>query len=965
MKQITTFLRSKKLWIIVVLSAISLILLEPGRYTHPRVSQVDYKVEVFGISDSNGGHFSLDSNETRFDIVPGDSESIVATWTFLEPKNIELKVGVSNWAVQDEEGSAEVVFGVRHNQLVLLNDLKTQPGNSRKLILEIDSGDVVSVEVNKGAILLEDIGYVEIKEHRPYDSLLVVFYVILFWIVFVWFVFNGFWLASIPMIIGSLLIWYSIFAYDMLFNASQLLWSILFFSLSASLFSIVVYPSNKWIRFGLKTLFITLSFLACTLPFVVVLYTLEFGKPLEQTDYFGFYQTDIRESISYLQFNSPKAWWLILLALPILFIPLAFIKKRINKLNPATFLVSAILVIMTFIFEIPEMITVASDSYGDYTKELELFKENLRSFDEFEGQLQVSQKKDNEVYFIIIGEAQSKFHMSQYGYVRPTTPHLDSLSKLANTVIFSNAISSNTHTAMSLSAAFTQANYSNQLDFQKSPSIINILNAADVHTYWISNQLKYGIWDNAVSAIAEQCEEQVFINSNMGKTNETDDFDGALLEVIKRKLKSANEGTHVVFIHLMGSHGQYNKRYPDEFRMFDHDDFKSLFGNLNPYEVNPYDNSMIYNDFVVSEMVHLLDSLPFERKAMFYFADHAEDLITKHGHSSSLFNFRMIHIPTYFWFSDGYIETYSSQIANLKENSTKTFTNDLVYDAILGLTGISTKASNSEGFNVFSAGYQLQDSSIKILNHIDYTDPGHSVYHEEINLQKLSNDSLIPFNIFPHRVDSKGMLYEMTAKGFDGIECDLVFNDTVFEIGHGGEEYMSGNSLEDYLNSSVGDSLTFIWLDIKNLRNDNIDKVLERLIVLDDQYKIKQRVFVESDTKSLLFDKIRKAGFNTSYYLPTDISQIEDRAILKSKAIEVANQINKQGVSSISFDASLYNWVTVYLSPIIPQELEWHTWQLGLELQQTNFIENLHKQPFASDNRIKTLLIRVHSPYYL
>ena len=140
MIQNTTFLRSKKLWIIVVLSAITAILVEPGRFTHPALQPNDYSAESFGVSDSNGGFFQLDSNQTRFDIVPGEYESVVASWTFLSSKKIELKSGVSNWAVQDEDGSAEVVYSVRQNQLVLLSDFKSRPGNSQTFILEVDSG---------------------------------------------------------------------------------------------------------------------------------------------------------------------------------------------------------------------------------------------------------------------------------------------------------------------------------------------------------------------------------------------------------------------------------------------------------------------------------------------------------------------------------------------------------------------------------------------------------------------------------------------------------------------------------------------------------------------------------------------------------------------------------------------------------------------------------------------------------
>ncbi|MEX2595644.1 MAG: sulfatase-like hydrolase/transferase [Salibacteraceae bacterium] len=965
MNKLTTFLRSKKLWIIVVLSIVSLVIIEPGRYTHPAISSNDFKLEVFGVNDSNGGRFHSENSQTHYDIIPGKFESVFASWTFLTSKNLALKVGVANWAKQDKKDAAEVVFNVHQNQQLLLTNFTARPGNSKTLYLKLDSGDVVSVEANKGLIHLEDIGFVELQEHRLFDTALIIIGVLAFWFVFVLILMDGFWLAIIPIFIGSTLIWLSIYNYDQQINAIQFIWSIAYFTFLTCLLSIIQLASNYWIRNGMHLLFMMIFIAISSVPYTIVLYTSVYGKPLEATDYFAFFQTDIAESLAYIRFTAPDWWLVALISLPLLFLPVFLIKRKPTqhiRIYLAAFSVLFVLVVIT---KKPLAFSLPAESYITYSQEVETFKEYLREFDESKEQLKVTTKKTNEVYFVIIGEAQSKFHMSQYGYVRPTTPRLDSLTHQKNTIVLNNAVSPHTHTAMSLSAALTLANQFNDLDYQKSPSIINVLNTAGIQTHWVSNQLKYGIWDNPVSAIAEQCKHQTFINLHIGESTETNNFDGALLDVIKGKLKKLDEGCHVYFIHLMGNHTEYKKRYPKEFVLFDNDNFKSLFGNLNPYKIDTYDNSMIYNDHVVAEIIELLDSIEVDEKAMFYFADHAEDLIEKHGHSSSLFNFRMIHIPSYFWFSNAYMNAHPDRLAGLNNNTSKTFTNDLAYEAILGMTGVTTKASSAENFNIFSSAYQLQDSSIKILNRINYTDSEHTLYHEVKNLKELALDSSIDFNVFPHRVNTRGMLYEMVAKGFKGIECDLVFNDTVFEVGHGGIEYMSGNSLEDYFSSSVGDSLDFIWLDLKNLRNDNTQIILQRLKFLDKTYGIKQRVLVESDTKSTAFAKFSEAGFNTSYYLPTDIAQESSSIKLRAHAIEIAKQIKLQKVHSISFDASLYPWVKQYLAPLISEHLQWHTWKLDLALEKTEFIDQMHAAPFVSDPRLNTVLIRVHSPYFL
>ena len=129
---------------------------------------------------------------------------------------------------------------------------------------------------------------------------------------------------------------------------------------------------------------------------------------------------------------------------------------------------------------------------------------------------------------------------------------------------------------------------------------------------------------------------------------------------------------------------------------------------------NNYDNSVLYNDFIVSNIVDILKKQGGVN-ALIYLSDHGEDVMRKLGHNPSTFTFDMTQIPLILYFSKEYQEKYQEKINSLNSNKNLLFSNDLLYDTVLGIADIKTD-NYEERFDLSSKNYILEDKNALTLH---------------------------------------------------------------------------------------------------------------------------------------------------------------------------------------------------------------------------------------------------------
>ena len=388
-------------------------------------------------------------------------------------------------------------------------------------------------------------------------------------------------------------------------------------------------------------------------------------------------QTNIQEAIEYAKDNfSCKTIFLIILAnASVFFVAIKNTQKILwNKYNLflVLFCITACLVGVykyrdNIITDIPKQASKTLAQYKNFSKERTDRKDNM-------SKLLLSHKPEAGVYVLVIGESQNRAHMQAYNYHRATTPWLDSMKNDKNMLLFTKAYSCHTHTVPTLLYALTAKNQYNNIAVKNAVSVLEVAEAAGFETVWLSNQVKYSAWDTPVTSIASEANQQKWINSTLGESTNTDYFDGKLIEELE-KIKITDK--MLIVMHLMGNHGSYEQRYPKAFEKYD-----------GKNTIDKYDNSIIYNDYVMSQVYIRARKIP-NFKGLVYCSDHADAIDKNLSHDAAQFDFDMTHIPLYIYLSDSYIQNNSAKYKSLEKQKNKLFTNDLLFNLILGVLGIN------------------------------------------------------------------------------------------------------------------------------------------------------------------------------------------------------------------------------------------------------------------------------------
>lgn len=388
-------------------------------------------------------------------------------------------------------------------------------------------------------------------------------------------------------------------------------------------------------------------------------------------------QTNIQEAIEYAKDNfSCKTIFLIILTNAFVFFVAIKNTQKIlwNKYNLflVLFCITACLVGVykyrdNIITDIPKQASKTLAQYKNFSKERTDRKDNM-------SKLLLSHKPEAGVYVLVIGESQNRAHMQAYNYHRATTPWLDSMKNDKNMLLFTKVYSCHTHTVPTLLYALTAKNQYNNIAVKNAVSVLEVAEAAGFETVWLSNQVKYSAWDTPVTSIASEANQQKWINSTLGESTNTDYFDGKLIEELE-KIKITDK--MLIVMHLMGNHGSYAQRYPKAFEKYD-----------GKNTIDKYDNSIIYNDYVMSQVYKRARKIP-NFKGLVYCSDHADAIDKNLSHDAAQFDFDMTHIPLYIYLSDSYIQNNSAKYKSLEKQKNKLFTNDLLFNLMLGVLGIN------------------------------------------------------------------------------------------------------------------------------------------------------------------------------------------------------------------------------------------------------------------------------------
>lgn len=381
-------------------------------------------------------------------------------------------------------------------------------------------------------------------------------------------------------------------------------------------------------------------------------------------------------------------------------------KNDVVVYNKYIFLIFLVLNISCIMFVSKSYIIRTIDGAVKLNQSINEFNKNhdLRMLSLKECNVKKSEKSQNIA--LVIGETNNRSHMSLYGYERDTTPWLNLMVKENKVIDFEHSYACAAQTQSALEMALTEKSQYNNIVIDDAMTIVEMAKHAGYYVIWITNQTN----DSIAGLIASQADQTIWLNDS---SNDTYQYQkNGLFDInVVTYLKNLKENDKKVFyiIHLLGSHASYDCRYPEDF---------NKWNDVNN-KVNSYDNSILYNDYIMSNITNILMK-ELNVDGIVYFSDHGEEVSQYFCHGTDFFknNYNkndnikdIVRIPMYMIFSQKFIYDNQNIIDNLKQNKEKYFTNDMIYDTVLGLMGINCCHYNINQ-DISSENYNFDENTL-------------------------------------------------------------------------------------------------------------------------------------------------------------------------------------------------------------------------------------------------------------
>ena len=298
---------------------------------------------------------------------------------------------------------------------------------------------------------------------------------------------------------------------------------------------------------------------------------------------------------------------------------------------------------------------------------------------------------------MVIGESASRDYMSAFTDMDvQTTPWLDSLkADSAHCILFPHAYSCDIQTVPVLEKALTEYNQYDGGAFFQSCSIVDVAQKLGYRVHWFSNQGYLGAADTPITLVANTADRAKWTHQELNQVQ----YDGTLANFLADVDPAKN---NLVIFHLMGSHFNYENRFPADFR---------LWGTGHDHELN-YKHTLRYTDYVLQQFFETARER-LNLQGMVYFSDHA-DVPNRHR-VPNFGGYRDTRIPLVVWLGDEYIAQKPHRFKALQDNRLSYWTNDLLYELMCGLMDAHSNHFHEKN-SLTSSMYQFTRETLTAMN---------------------------------------------------------------------------------------------------------------------------------------------------------------------------------------------------------------------------------------------------------
>lgn len=303
---------------------------------------------------------------------------------------------------------------------------------------------------------------------------------------------------------------------------------------------------------------------------------------------------------------------------------------------------------------------------------------------------------ENFTAVFIIGESATRCHHSIYGYPRKTTPLLEAVKD--KLFVFTDVIAGFPHTIGSMSFMLTTEDTQNLQDYRYT--LFDVFKAAGFKIHFCSNQFRWGEYESPISIFTAHADKRSYLQ---------EDSPGALDDSLLKYFSAAmdEKGKKLIVLHLIGSHSLYERRSPAKFKVFNRTNrVKAPYAEVDDWsEVDEYDNSILFTDFVLRQVIDRLEKYPGP-SFMLYCSDHGDfpEHREQEPRSASSSSPEFYEIPFVFYANPGFRTRYSTFLADVGKNVDKPFLTDHIMYPILSAAQISFDGFPRR-FDLFSSDY--------------------------------------------------------------------------------------------------------------------------------------------------------------------------------------------------------------------------------------------------------------------
>ena len=518
---------------------------------------------------------------------------------------------------------------------------------------------------------------------------------------------------------------YPNFAYFLTQDAgsSYLLTSLLY---ALPLLSLLLIIRNKIVFYSIVVLVTICTLLEYTMVMLFENYVIA-GNIL------AILMTDTTEGTEFIQANAHICWqWIPVLILSVLSIYLYNVNARRNiKICILFILVSIILPSvfvkykinnsyknkLTYEYFIPTRVLNRPPYNVPYQIyniiKIQKVKKSIKEAEDFTFNAfkQVSDKR--EIHVLAIGESMRFDKLSLNGYNRKTTPLLDNTNNL---ISFNNYYSTACLTMFSVPQIVTRATpLYYELNY-KEKGIVQAFKDAGFKTYVIvagGNLLSY-------EKYLTQGTDSLIILPNRMLGSEEVSGDRDIVVKMDSLIKSSDDNIFFI-VEFKGNHHPYTN-YETNYDVWKPNFKTSANVKSDSLYINAYDNSMLYQDWILSGII---DNIKQQNtvSTFIFVSDHGENITpTGGGHGGDCSPIKTeYHVPFLFWYSDTYASNYPKKVELAKSRKEVRLNADNIFYSVCDVAGINLDSIYSHtDYSIFSEDFEEHERYVLLPDGINY-----------------------------------------------------------------------------------------------------------------------------------------------------------------------------------------------------------------------------------------------------